>query len=257
MEDFLRNHFTLVKAKCNQGQRKPGVMFGPDTIQDNVFNEYDWIFIDLPNRYFNSKSDYKNLFDVCKSTKYPFTIGGDHSIGVATVSASVAKHGDNLAVVWIDAHADINTIAASISKNTHGTPVSVCVGLDEAWWPMDERPILKYENLKYVGIRDLDEFEKDVVKNNNITVFNPDDAIEFIKTTPKNIHISFDVDGLDPSFLDSTGTIAPSGVSPLDVRRIIMAAIEEKKLVGLDLVEFNPDLGDKEKSLETIKQIFA
>eukprot|EP00354_Favella_ehrenbergii_P000053 CAMPEP_0170465142 /NCGR_PEP_ID=MMETSP0123-20130129/9595_1 /TAXON_ID=182087 /ORGANISM="Favella ehrenbergii, Strain Fehren 1" /LENGTH=127 /DNA_ID=CAMNT_0010730961 /DNA_START=528 /DNA_END=913 /DNA_ORIENTATION=- len=95
-----------------------------------------------------------------------------------------------------------------------------------------------------VGIRDIDPFEGQTIKENNIRVLDPISCIDYIKNLDGPIHISFDVDALDPELVDSTGTKVPDGLEPEEVRSIIKAALELDKLVSLDVVEFNKDLGD-------------
>jgi arginase len=145
---------------------------------------------------------------------------------------------------------------ASLSKNRHGTPLAMCTGLEKIWWNNLLNYKLDFNNLIYVGIRDLDEFEKNVIKDNNIKVFTPEETINYINNTNNKIHISFDVDSLDPQYLDSTGTMASNGLSPDDIKNIINSALLKEKLIALDIMEFNPSLGNKDKSLETLKRIF-
>jgi len=249
-------YFTPIIAQCNQGQRKEGVKFGGNILYEKLLFS---AFISPPavisHEKFNA-TGYQDLYQMCSQTNYPLVLGGDHSIGTSTVMGSVGKFGDGVTVIWIDAHADINTYEKSISKNKHGMPVAMCVGLDKFWWEMENEPKLSFENLIYVGIRDLDDFEKEVLRENNIKVFSPQQAVDFINQTSQKIHISFDVDGLDPSQMDSTGTIASDGLEWSDVRKIIEASLLNDKLVALDVVEFNPELGNMEKSLGTMKKIF-
>jgi arginase len=183
-------------------------------------------------------------------------LGGDHSIGTSTVLGSVKKYGRNVSIIWIDAHADINTMESSPSKNRHGIPVACATGLDKCWF--DEEPDVKldFDKIIYVGIRDLDPYEKKAMIIYNIKHYTTEQAIEYINTTSDSIHISFDVDALEPCDLNSTGTMADDGLSFSDVKKIINASLDKDNLVALDVVEFNPKLGDVNKSLETMKKIF-
>jgi arginase len=254
----LFQKFLPIIVECNQGQKKLGVQFGGHFLYENVFNNYksDKVLSYQNNTFNNQNLSYFNLYKKCIETQYPLVLGGDHSIGASTVMASLYKNSDTT-VIWIDAHADINTMLASKSKNKHGTPLAMCTGLENVWWDKKLPNLLKFNNLIYTGIRDLDDFEKDVIKKHNIKVFSPSQVINFIKKSNNKIHISFDVDALDPSHLDSTGTIAPNGLSPFDVRNIIMEALYNNKLIGLDVVEFNHELGNLSKSINSIKNIFA
>lgn len=114
-----------------------------------------------------------------------------------------------------------------------------------------------FEKITYCGIRDIDEFEGKIIKEKNIRVLDVAGTIEFIKNLDAPIHISFDVDVLDPELVDSTGTRVPEGLDCNDVRSIIGQALTGDKLVSLDVVEFNTALGDPEKSLRAIKEIFG
>ena len=108
---------------------------------------------------------------------------------------------------------------------------------------------LSFQKLTYVGIRDIDDFESQIINENNIRVLDVPSVIKYIKSLNGPIHISFDVDALDPQLVDSTGTKVPDGLEPEDVQKIIASALEVDKLVSLDVVEFNKDLGNPENSL--------
>jgi len=115
---------------------------------------------------------------------------------------------------------------------------------------------LKFENLTYVGIRDIDTFEGNTIAEKNIRVLDVPNVIDFIRGLTGPIHISFDVDALDPELVDSTGTRVPDGLEPEEVREIIKTALDGNNLVSLDVVEFNKDLGDPENSLIAVKRVF-
>lgn len=186
----------------------------------------------------------------------PLILGGDHSVSSSSVLASLVKYPD-LEVIWVDAHPDINTYSSSWSGNRHGCPLSICTGLEqEHWGSRMNIPDLDFSKITYCGIRDIDDFEAATIKENNIRVLNVKDTIEYIKTVNKPMHISFDVDALDPSILDSTGTPVPEGLTIEEVRNIIVAALDTDDLVSLDVVEFNTMLGDKDDSFKTVEKLF-
>ena len=253
----LFQKFLPIVVECNQGQKKIGVQFGGHILYKNIFNNFNnnKILYYKNNLFNNQNLSYFNLYDICRKKDFPLVLGGDHSIGASTVMASLYKNSDTT-VIWIDAHADINTMLESKTKNKHGTPLAMCTGLEKVWWNEPLSNLLNFDNLIYTGIRDLDDFEKDVIKKNNIKVFSPSQVVDFIKKSNNKIHISFDVDALDPSYLDSTCTIAPNGLSPIDVRNIIIESLNNDKLIGLDVVEFNHELGNFNKSINSIQNIF-
>lgn len=211
------------------------------------------------NIYENLKSlYYHNLYYKGKK----INIGGDHSMSIATVAESL-NHNPNIKVLWIDAHADINTYNESKSKNLHGMPLSYLSGLD-----YDEnfdfiKSKLNLNNLMYVGIRDLDDFEKSVLDDNHIKFV---DCKEFNKgkfesifnfMIGNEIHLSFDVDSIDPKYLDSTGTPVDDGLSVDKVTFFLDSLLKYKmNIYNIDLTEINFNLGDKESSYLTYYQIF-
>jgi len=262
----------IILAPFNKGQRKQGVensycllnlllnLFG-----DKIGKYESYIGVVKQNTSLISNDqqviEYCNtLYNKLKTIECPILLGGDHSIGQASVASSLAKvnSASNLVVIWLDAHADINTFDASLTKNYHGMPLAGIVGIEKGW--IDMTKILPFENLLYYGIRDLDKFEEDLIKEKNI--FNTRniktmlDKIDLImKSNPDvKFHISFDVDSLDPSIMSSTGVMAPDGVYPEEVVSIINHI--GNKIIALDIVEFNSQLGDKEHSLETMAKIF-
>ena len=115
---------------------------------------------------------------------------------------------------------------------------------------------LSFQRLTYVGIRDIDDFEEQTINENNIRVLDVPNVIDYIRDLTGPIHISFDVDALDPELVDSTGTRVPDGLEPEEVREIIKTALETDKLVSLDVVEFNKDLGDPMNSLLAVQRVF-
>lgn len=197
------------------------------------------------------------LYQTCHQLSRPLILGGDHSISSSTVMASLQKYKD-LNVIWVDAHPDIHTYDSTASGNKHGTPLSICTGMEKEHWAsrMNLRK-LRFDRLTYVGIRDIDPFEAETIAANNIRVLDVPNVIDFIKKLDGPVHISFDVDALDPELVDSTGTRVPDGLEPEDVRAIIKAALDSNKLVSLDVVEFNKDLGDAQNSLLAVKRVFA
>lgn len=187
-------------------------------------------------------------------------IGGDHSMSIATVADSIRRY-PNLKLVWMDAHADINTYQASKSKNFHGMPLSILTGIERD-------PALKFinnhivpRNILYVGIRDVDPFEKEIIskyKIKKITIdelhddYNNnawDEISNFIGNSP--VHFSFDVDVLDPSVLTSTGTPVKGGLQ-LGPCKNIVDKMMSKNMVSVDLAELNLTIGHIEERAKSM-----
>jgi len=241
------------KLKCAIGQKKPGVDLGADYLAKlKILDQYPKKSIPI-----NSINGFSSAYEMLhKSNNFNINIGGDHSVGAITVQSALDKHFDDLLVIWIDAHADVNTMESSISKNIHGMPVAPLLGLMNHWWKSKtncDHHILKPKNLLYVGIRDLDPFETGVINKLNIKYFidYSNKINDWIESHPANkIHISCDIDGIDPIHMPSTGTPVPNGLTVDQVNKIIQ--VSKKKLVGFDLVEFNPLIGNQNQLAKTI-----
>ncbi|EME42513.1 hypothetical protein DOTSEDRAFT_73379 [Dothistroma septosporum NZE10] len=212
------------------------------------------------------------VYDHARDGRFVLTLGGDHSIAVGTISgtakATKERLGRDIAVIWVDAHADINTPETSDSGNIHGMPVSFLSGLakddeDKPFgWLKDEHRI-STTKLVYIGLRDVDRGEKKILKDNNIKAFSMHDidrhgigkvmdmALGWIGSdTP--IHLSFDVDALDPMWAPSTGTPVRGGLTLREGDFIAECVHETGSLIALDLVEVNPSL-EEHGAAETVR----
>jgi len=242
---------------CSQGQKQAGVNEGGLYLYNHIFRDLcDAKPMVIQHEQFDSAAGYMKLYQTCQQLHKPLLLGGDHSVSSSSVLASLQKYKD-LQVIWVDAHPDIHTYDSTASGNTHGTPLSICTGMEEQHWAsrMNLRQ-LKFENLTYCGIRDIDTFEAKTIKEKNIRVLDVPNLIDYIRKLTGPCHISFDVDALDPTLVDSTGTRVPNGLEPEEVREIIKTALDMNKLVSLDVVEFNVALGDPENSLLAVKRVF-
>ncbi|KAI7775468.1 arginase [Diaporthe eres] len=190
------------------------------------------------------------------------TLGGDHSIAVGTVGGTAKAIRERLnrevAVIWVDAHADINTPETSGSGNIHGMPVAFLTGLanedkEEYFGWLEESNRLSLQKLVYIGLRDVDAGEKRILRENGIKAFSMFDidrhgigrvmemALAHIgNDTP--IHLSFDVDALDPQWAPSTGTPVRGGLTLREGDYIAECVHETGNLIAMDLVEVNPSL---------------
>ncbi|KAF8891179.1 arginase [Infundibulicybe gibba] len=204
-----------------------------------------------------------------KRGELPITLGGDHSL---------ARHGHDLwdaeayvwyraypdaCVIWVDAHADINTADSTDSGNIHGMPVSFLLGIGtkvpEFSWV---QPLLKPERIVYIGLRDVDAGEKRILRENNIKAFSMHEVDKYgigrvvemalDHVNPRRdlpIHLSFDVDALDPSVAPSTGSW---GLTFREGHYICEAICETGLLVALDIMEVNPSLADAASVQQTV-----
>jgi arginase len=256
---FNLKEFQTIVAECRYGQPIDGVQYGGQYIADNMGLTVSDTIKDFTSIDGENNCAYKRLSNTIINNhpnSKTLVLGGDHSVGISSLDAMIQLYGDDLRVLWIDAHADINDYNSSITGNIHGMPLGFhFVGTSNVLpWNTNSRRLQPHQ-LYYFGIRDLDTFESNLITMYNIKHTNNinDDIVNYITTAPK-LMISFDVDSLDPEYVDSTGTRATGGIKPSDIYSILNTA---KNLVHLDITEFNPFIGDKENSINNIKKCFT
>ncbi|KAF9098993.1 Arginase, catabolizes arginine to ornithine and urea [Mortierella sp. GBA35] len=200
-----------------------------------------------------------------KKGSLALTLGGDHSVALGTFAGTARVHPD-AALIWIDAHSDIHTPETTDSGNIHGCPVSFLLGIagkvEQFNWV---KPCLTPDRLVYIGLRDVDAGEKRILRENGIKAFSMHEVDKYgiaqvvqmaiNHVSPNNsrpIHLSFDVDALDPSVAPSTGTPVRGGLTFREGHYICEAIHETGCLVAMDLMEVNPSLEDDESVLQTV-----
>jgi arginase len=196
----------------------------------------------------------------------PVCIGGDHSIAagsVAGVAAALRSQGGELALLWIDAHADMNTPETSPSGNVHGMPLAACLGQGpEELVALAGGASVRPENVALIGIRNLDERERTLVRRSGVRAYTMSDidrrgmgpimieALETLGARTAGLHLSLDLDGLDPEVAPGVGTPVRGGLSYREAHLLCEMVAESGRLVGLDLVELNPTLDVRNHSAE-------
>ncbi|KAF8623588.1 hypothetical protein AX15_006353 [Amanita polypyramis BW_CC] len=212
-----------------------------------------------------TESVAKVVGDHAKKGQLPVTLGGDHSLAVGTIYGTLSAHSD-ACVIWVDAHADVHSLETTETGNMHGMPLSFLLGVGgpiEAFsWV---KPILRPDRLVYIGLRDVDIGEKRTLRENNIKAFSMHEvdkygigkvvemALDHVNPNrDRPIHLSFDVDALDPSVAPSTGTPVRGGLTFREGHYICEAINETGLLVALDLMEVNPSLADTESVEQTV-----
>lgn len=227
----------------------------------------------IVNRAFRVGSANKQLHDVLKKeaqkNQFCLTLGGDHSVGIGSISGMMSAQPD-LCVIWVDAHADINTPRSSLSHNSHGMVVSFLMGLENTrkingfeW--LQSVPILQPQRLVYVALRDLDAAEKQLLKALNIKCFTMHDVDRYgiarvmeraldhvIGRAPRPLHLSLDIDSIDPLFAPSTGTRVNGGLTYREGYYVCEECAASGCMTSMDLVEVNPQLFGKEDSQSTV-----
>lgn len=289
-QKFLKDRtVALIGCPFSGGQSKDGVEEGPMKLVDEYglieqLEELDWK-VEFDN-HVNFQSlkpahdpDVQNLKrpmyvsnvtrkvseiveQHVKKGELALTLGGDHSLAMGTVSGTFAVHKDAV-LIWIDAHADINTPATTDSGNIHGCPVSFLLGIagevEHFGWL---KPCLRPENLVYIGLRDVDLPEKKILKEYGIKAYSMHEvdkygigkvvemALDHVNPDrDRPIHLSFDVDALDPAVAPSTGTPVRGGLTFREGHYICEAIHETGCLVAVDLMEVNPTIIKDENSV--------
>jgi arginase len=197
--------------------------------------------------------------EVTRERKVPIVLGGDHSVAIGTLGGMAAVHGPG-GVLWFDAHGDLNTPETSPSGNVHGMPLGAALGLaSDAFasdaWPL---PALDPRRVALVGIRSLDEGERDLVKDLGISVHTMSDldrkgiepvvreAVERVSGAPF-VHVSLDMDVVDPEAAPGVGTPVRGGLSYREAHLAMELVAEWGEFSSFEVVEVNPIL-DRENA---------
>lgn len=284
----MSKRIEIIGAPTAFGQRKLGVNFGPDAlryaglierIEDIGHEVIDKGNVQSPvldmKKYKSEQKGLRNLEEVIAFSNnlyesvnetvekghFPLILGGDHSLSIGSI-AGISKHYENLGVIWYDAHGDLNTLESSPSGNIHGMPLRALIGEgDEALTNIGGyKNKVKPENVVLIGMRDLDEGEKKYIKEAGILTYTMADidrlgmgqviseTIEYLKDKTDGIHLSLDVDALDPVETSGTGTIVPGGATYRESHLAMEMLHESKLIVSADLVEVNPLIDEYNKT---------
>ncbi len=196
-----------------------------------------------------------------RAGRFALVIGGDHSLSLGSVRG--AARGKKIGVIWIDAHADFNTRETTPSGNIHGMPLAALTGRgDPRLTGLDGEPqqMLDPANVVVVGARDLDPGEKENLRAAGVRVFAMDfidrygmnaamkSAIETAARGTDGIYLSFDLDALDPLYAPGVGTPVQGGLTYREAHLACELLAESGLLIGMDMVEVNPILDDKNKT---------
>ena len=197
----------------------------------------------------------------------PVVLGGDHSVAAGSVAASAdavrIRTGKPLGVIWADAHGDMNTPDTSGSGNVHGMPLAALLGQPpEELSSIGTPPSLRPEHTVLVGIRNLDDREKDQIRAAGVHVFTMKDvdrdgiarvaerAIALASEGTGGLHVSFDLDVCDPSVAPGVGTPVRGGFDYREAHMLMELVADSQRLVALDLVEVNPTLDVRNTTAE-------
>lgn len=258
------NKIAPIIVECAMGQTRYGVEYGGYYL-NKILRDSGY---PLQKSHIIRDMDFSDMIKSIKFTTInaldnnimPLILGGDHSISYGSIKGVLEYFKNQIHVIWIDSHTDINTWESSSTKNLHGMPLSSLMGFNNKSWYIDETPyILKPDQLTYYGINSIDPYEKNIINQLNIQYIHRDEinTIDITKLIPEKvpIHISFDIDVLDFSVAPCTGTPVDYGLFPEDISRIISQY--SPRIVSMDIVEYNPILGNRTENIKTLESIMS
>lgn len=284
----MKKDISIIGVPMDLGQSRRGVDMGPsalryagaiEKLEELEFKVHDLgdIPINRPSadQANQSNSTLKNLVQVIEaneklsdmvdreieSGRFPLVFGGDHSIAIGTL-AGISKHYESLGVIWYDAHGDLNSEETSPSGNIHGMPLAVSLGIgdDRLTNISAYEPKVKPENIVIIGARSLDPGEKALIREKGIKVFSMheidrmgmpavmEEAIDYLKERTDGVHLSLDLDGLDPSGAPGVGTPVIGGMSYRESHLAMEMLAEAECITSAEFVEVNPILDEKNKT---------
>lgn len=273
----MKKNVRIIGVPMDLGQNHRGVDMGPSavryanlakSIQDQGYNTIDSGDITIPGHYALASTSLKErlplIQQACQEAyvlgkesiakgEIPVFLGGDHSASIGTIGG--VTHNADVGLIWIDAHGDFNTPETSASQNVHGMALAILLGLgpDELVNIGRPGPKVKPENVAYIGLRDLDEKEKELIKKSGCTVFTMRDVDEIgihtvlAKTLEgfrqlDKIHISLDLDVMDPLDAPGVGTPSLGGLTYREGQLIMEILADTNKINSVDIMEINPIL---------------
>lgn len=287
MGGHMMNKLSIIGVPMDLGQTRRGVDMGPSAIRyagvieriENIgysVEDKGNIEIALAERvHSDENTNLKNLkavadaserlaqtvSDVITNKRFPLVLGGDHSIAIGTL-AGVSRHYKNLGVIWYDAHGDLNTADTSPSGNIHGMPLAASIGIgDDALTRIGGyTPKVKPENIVIIGARSLDEGEKELIKEKGIKVYTMheidrmgmtkvmEETILYLRDKTDGVHLSLDLDGLDPHDAPGVGTPVIGGISYRESHLAMEMLAESQLITSAEFVEVNPILDERNKT---------
>jgi arginase len=199
--------------------------------------------------------------------KIPLVLGGDHSVAVGTVSGlarAFSKRKKRLGVIWVDAHTDMNTPGSSPSGNVHGMPLACLTGdgPKELTHLYGYAPKVDPANVVLVGIRDVDAAERPGVKKSGVTVFTMrhidemgmsrvmERALAIASQGAAGVHVSLDMDAVDPREAPGVGTPVPGGITYREAHLAMEMICDSRRLAGMEVVEVNPVLDEANRTAD-------
>lgn len=284
---MMINNVSIIGVPMDLGQSRRGVDMGPSAIRyagvverleqlDYIVRDLGDIVISRPDAKDAEQEDnLRNLSQVASGNyrlaemvndeveqkNFPLILGGDHSIAIGSL-AGISKHYDNLGLIWYDAHGDLNSAETSPSGNIHGMPLAASLGIghEKLTHLFGYSPKINPDNIVVIGARSLDPGERELIRNKGINVYTMheidrlgmpkvmEEAIGYLRNRTDGVHLSLDLDGLDPSEAPGVGTPVIGGISYRESHLAMEMLAEADLITSAEFVEVNPILDDKNKT---------
>ena len=282
----MKNKIRIIGIPLDLGQTHRGVNMGPSAVRyaglSHKLRELGYIVNDMGNIQFPiretlfekgkefilpalvdaNQSIYEEAEKAIKENTLPIFLGGDHSIAIGTIGG-VTSNGRK-GVIWVDAHGDFNTPETSKSGNVHGMPLATLLGkgYDNLVNLGREGAKINPEDVVLIGLRDIDAKEKEIIKSSGVNFYTMRDIDEFGISKVMHdcleklshideIHVSLDMDGLDPIVCPGVGTPVNGGLTYREAHLAMEIIADSRKLSSVDIVEINPMLDIYNKTAET------
>jgi arginase len=287
-----RSHIAIIGAPLDLGQGRRGVDMGPSAMRVANLNErirsLGWVVEDMGNITAEQAEAWppgdphakylpqiaaacealaNMVADALARGRMPLVLGGDHSVAIGTASG-VAGHfrrqGRNIGLIWLDAHADMNTPDTSPSGNVHGMPLACIAGMGPAALADlgGFRPKAPPRNMIIVGLRDVDQLEKPHIRDSGVRAFTMrdiderglravmDEAIRLASDGTAGFHLSLDMDFVDPQEAPGVGTPVRGGVTYREAHLAMETICDSGKMLSLEVVEVNPVIDESNRTAD-------
>ena len=211
---------------------------------------------------------YSTAYNSLENGNKILTLGGDHSLAIASALASIKKN-EKMGIIWVDAHGDYNTFETTITGNLHGLPLAVIDGYEKKLLSdFHNGNNYSSKNTVIIGARDLDDLERKNLKDAGVTIFTTKDiknkgvneivneAINIASSGVKKVHISYDIDVIDPLVAPGVSIPAIDGINEEEAYSIMDSILKHKDLINsFDIVEYNPSRDVNNRTNEIVLKL--
>lgn len=264
----LGNH--LKELNCSFvdfGDAKPTQDSSERTIIENKMSANEKLALDFVDVFSACATLHTKTEDALSKGMFPIVLGGDHSLSIGSISAVAnyyAKKGKKIGVIWIDAHADVNSIESSPSKRIFGMSLGVLLGRVPGLLSsfQNPSPAISSKNVAYIGLRDIDPDEKRHIREHGIGAYTMkeidmfgvgrvvEQAISRASDGTAGFVVSLDLDVCDPKLVPGVGTPYRGGLTFRETHLITELLYDSEKMLSFELVEFNPRLDQENRTAD-------